>query len=51
MRALRICLVVLAQGQDGFEGFVTIEANVIIDGPEDLPQERFRRIIRRCRIS
>lgn len=37
MWALRIFLIVLAQGKNGFEGFMAIQANIIVNGHTDLP--------------
>jgi hypothetical protein len=39
MRTLRSFLVVLVQGKNRFEGLVTIEANIIVDGHGDLPRK------------
>jgi hypothetical protein len=46
MRALGNFLIVLIQGKNCFEGFVTIEANVIVYGHGDLPWEAFAGIVR-----
>jgi hypothetical protein len=35
--AFGILLIVLVQGQSCFEGFMTIETNIIVDGHGDLP--------------
>ena len=37
MRALGSFLIVLVQAENGFEGFMTIETNIIVDGHENLP--------------
>jgi hypothetical protein len=37
MRALRIFLVVFVQAENSFEGLMTIEANIIVNGHGDLP--------------
>jgi hypothetical protein len=39
MRALGNFLVVLVQAENGFERLMTIEANIIVDGHENLPRE------------
>jgi hypothetical protein len=39
MWALGSFFIVLIQGENGFKGLVTIEANVIVDGHENLPWE------------
>jgi hypothetical protein len=46
VRALRSFLVVFVQGQNNFEGLMTIEANVIINGHGDLPWECLEQIVR-----
>ena len=37
MWALGSFFIVLVQAENGFEGFMTIEANIIVDGHENLP--------------
>jgi len=39
MRALGSFLIVLIQAENSFEGLMTIEANIIVDGHEILPRE------------
>ena len=39
MRALGSFLIVLIQAENSFEGLMAIEANIIVDGHENLPRE------------
>jgi hypothetical protein len=45
MRALGVFVVVLVQGKNGFEGLMTIEANVIVNGHGNLPWDITGRIV------
>ena len=50
MRALGSFLIVLIQAENSFEGFMTIEANIIVDGHENLPRENpLKELYARCR--
>lgn len=46
MRALRNVFVVFVQGENRFKRFMTIEANIIVNGHGNLPQTSVGEIVR-----